>query len=393
MYQIIKGLLDNGVSKSCILYLNLDDDRLLPLKGDELSLLPDTFRELNIKSDDDKYYFFLDEIQNISGWEKWIKGIYDRKKDIKFIISGSNASVLSEDVSSRLTGRHLTTRMFPFSFNEFLECRKFSFEVESLPYSEKKIEVKRFFREYMTKGGFPEVVMFPALDHIRLLQTYFDDIIHRDIVSRHGVRNPSVFKDLALFCISNIAKPHTYNSLRRLFSGYSSLSTDAVINYISYLEDAFLLFSVSHYDASLKKQINKPKKLYCIDPGMINAVSFSFSENLGRLYENIVFVQLLRSGHEIYYWQDKKGLEVDFVLRSGLSPVRLIQVSTDISDPDTKNREVNGMISAMENFGIDEGTVITSDNFGTETVSGRIIHYVPLWYWLLLEDSEGASTL
>jgi predicted AAA+ superfamily ATPase len=166
-----------------------------------------------------------------------------------------------------------------------------------------------------------------------------------------------------------------------------------VINYISYLEDAFLLFSVSHYDASLKKQINKPKKLYCIDPGMINAVSFSFSENFGRLYENIVFVQLLRSGYEIYYWQDKKGMEVDFVLRSGLSPVRLIQVSTDISDPDTKNREVNGLISAMENFGIDEGTVITSDNFGTETVSGRIIHYVPLWYWLILEESEGASTL
>lgn len=386
MYQLISALLDEGVPKSHILYFNLDDDRLQPLNGDELALLVDTFRELCGTSEKDKLYLFLDEIQNFSGWEKWLKGIYDKKKNVKIIISGSNASILSDDISSRLTGRHLTTRMFPFSFAEFLRCRKISFDIKTLQFSEKRIEIKRKFNEYMGRGGFPEVILNPTLDHRELLQSYFDDIIYRDIVSRHKVRNPKIFKALALFCISNIAKPHTYNSLRKLFSGYSSLSTDAIINYLSYLEDAFLLFTINHYDVSVKRQINKPKKLYCIDPGMINAVSFRFSDDFGRLYENLVFIQVLRSGEEIYYWQDEKGLEVDFVTKVGLDPIRLIQVCADLSDPKTKEREINGLVSAMDHFDLQEGTIITSDVFDQEIVAGRKINYLPLWYWLLKSE-------
>ncbi|MEA1984578.1 MAG: ATP-binding protein [Euryarchaeota archaeon] len=386
MYQLISSLLDEGVPRSNILYINLDDDRLHPLHGDELALLIDTFRELYEISKNDKLYLFLDEIQNFPGWEQWIKGVYDKKKNVKFIISGSNASMLSKDISTLLTGRHLTTRMFPFSFTEFLSSQKISFDIETLQFSEKKIDVKRKFNEYIGRGGFPEVIFYPSIDHRDLLQSYFDDIIYRDIISRYKVRNPSIFKELALFCISNIAKPHTYKSLRKLFSSHTSLSTDAIINYISYLEDAFLLFTINHYDASLKKQINKPKKLYCIDLGLINAVSFRFSDDLGRLYENLVFIQLLRSGEEIYYWQDSKGSEVDFVTKVGLDPTCLIQVCTDISDQKTREREINGLVSAMEHFGLQEGTIITSDLFDQDNVAGRTINYLPLWYWLLIND-------
>lgn len=383
MYQMISDLLIHGIPKSSILYLNLDDDRLQPIQGDELSQLIDTFRELYATSDDQKLYFFLDEIQNFPLWEKWLKGIYDKRKGIKFVISGSNASLLSEDISSRLTGRHLTTRMFPFSFSEFLIYKKISFDLKTIPYSDLKFEIIRMFNEYFDQGGFPEVIIYQTGVRLELLQSYFDDIIYRDIVSRYGVRNPATFKDLALFCVSNVAKPHTFNSLKRLFSDYQNLSTDAVIRYLSYLEDAFLLFSVSHYDVSLKRQIQKPKKLYCIDHGMMQAVSFRFSNDTGRIYENIVYIELLRRGKEIYYWQDEKGLEVDFVIKSRDAPIRLIQVSVDLSDPITRDREKNGLISAMNHLGLHEGLVITADIFDEEDFEGWKIIYQPLWFWLL----------
>lgn len=385
MYQLISELLEKGVPKSNILYLNLDDDRLQPLNGDELQLLIETFREMQETSEEARLYLFLDEIQNFPSWERWVKGIYDRKQNVKIVISGSNASLLSQDISTLLTGRHLSTRMFPFSFAEFLDYHSVDYDLKTLPYSEDKTLVKRRFNDYLEKGGFPETIVYPAVQHRETLQSYFDDIIHKDIISRHGIRNPMIFKDLALFCISNIAKPHTYNSLKRLFANYSSLSTDAIINYIAYLEDAFLLFSVSHYDESLKQQMSKPRKLYCIDTGMINAVSFKLSSDTGRLYENLAFIHLLRSGKEVYYWQDQKGLEVDFITKQGLNPTQLIQVCSDLSDPQTKDREINGLLAGMKHFKMHEGTIVTADTFGEEEIGGRRVRYVPLWWWLLEE--------
>lgn len=391
MFQQIRELIENGVPKSRILYLNIDDDRLQPLNGDELDQLIDTFRELYPLPDDERIYLFLDEIQNFPGWEQWIKGIYERKRNLRIIISGSNASLLSAEIANRLTGRHLTTRMYPFSFSEYVKYHKIPIDLNTLPYSENRLKVKRLFHDYLRRGGFPEVILYPSADETRLLQSYFDDIIFRDIVTRHGVRNPALFKDLALFCISNVAKPHTYNSLRKLFSGFQAISTDAVINYLSYLEDAFLLFSIRHYDDSLKKQLHKPRKLYCIDPGMMNAVSFRFSQDTGRLFENMVFLQLYRTGHEIYYWQDEKGHEVDFVLKSGLDTIALVQVSIDLSDPLTQERELKGLISAMNHFGVPEGLILTRDHFDDETRSAKTIRYRPLWYWLLTQETPGEA--
>ena len=390
MYQLIQELLEQGVPKSNILYLNLDDDRLQPINGNELQLLIETFREIRDiqnSSGEDRLYLFLDEVQSYPSWERWVKGVYDRKQNVKIVISGSNASLLSQDISSLLTGRHLSTRMFPFSFTEFLEYHSVDYDMKTLPYSEDRVIIKRIFNEYLVNGGFPETIIHPSMPSHELLQSYFDDIIYRDIISRHGIRNPQVFKDLALFCISNIARPHTYNSLRRLFANYSSLSTDSLINYINYLEDAFLLFSVSHYDDSLKQQMSKPRKLYCIDNGMINAVSFKLSSDTGRLYENMVFIQLLRSGQEVYYWQNQKGHEVDFVTKKGLEPTQLIQVCYDLSDPETKEREINGLLAGMKNFEMDEGLIITSDKFDEEETEGKKVRYVPLWYWILEEKN------
>lgn len=389
MYQLIQELIEQGVPKSSILYLNLDDDRLQPINGNELQLLIETFREIRDiqnSSDEDRLYLFLDEVQSYPSWERWVKGVYDRKQNVKMVISGSNASLLSQDISSLLTGRHLSTRMFPFSFTEFLEYRSVDYDMKTLPYSEDRVVIKRMFSEYLVNGGFPETIIYPSMPSHELLQSYFDDIIYRDIISRYGIRNPQVFKDLALFCISNISRPHTYNSLRRLFANYSSLSTDSLISYLNYLEDAFLLFSVSHYDDSLKQQMSKPRKLYCIDNGMINAVSFKLSSDTGRLYENMVFIQLLRSGQEVYYWRNQKGHEVDFVTKKGLEPTQLVQVCYDLSDPETKERELNGLLVGMKNFEMDEGLIITSDEFGEEEIEGKKVRYVPLWYWILKSE-------
>lgn len=388
MYQLISSLIDSGIPKTNIVYINLDDDRLLPLNGDELRLLVDTYREFYDISEKYKLYLFLDEIQNIPAWEKWTKSTYDRERNIKIIISGSNASLLSNDLSTLLTGRHLTTRMFPFSFAEFLEAYEITLELKTLPYSKKNIEIKKRFNEYLEKGGFPEVIFYPSIKHRELLQSYFEDIIHKDIISRHNLRSAQTLKQLSIFCISNIAKPYTFNSLRKIFAGYIELSTDVIINYLSFLEDAFLLFSLKHYDYSLKKQINKPKKLYCIDTGMANAVSFRISNNIGQLYENLVFLQLLRSNREIYYWQDGKGLEVDFVVKKGMKINSLVQVCSDISDDETKNREIKGLVSGLEHFGMPDGTIITSDLFAEETIEGKKIKFVPLWYWLLESEYQ-----
>ncbi|MCK5661744.1 MAG: ATP-binding protein, partial [Methanosarcinales archaeon] len=255
--------------------------------------------------------------------------------------------------------------------------------LKTLQYSKQKTLVKKKFNEYLTNGGFPEIICYPRIGQKELLQSYFDDIIYRDIISRFNIRNPHIFKQLSLFCISNISKPHSFNSLRRLFANYASLSTDAIINYLSYLEDVFLLFTVPHYDYSLKKQINKPKKLYCIDSGMVNAVSFHFSDNLGQLYENLVFLQLKRSNSETYYWQNAKGYEVDFVIKEGLDVSQLIQVCFDISDVETRAREVRGLVEGLNYFDLPKGTIITSDLFHEEIVDGKVVRYVPLWYWLL----------
>ncbi len=383
MYQLISSLIESGTPRTNILYINLDDDRLLPLNGDELRLLVDTYREFYEISPKHKLYLFLDEIQNIPDWEKWVKSTYDREQKIKIVISGSNASLLSSDLSTLLTGRHLTSRMFPFSFAEFLEAHEVKLYLKNLQYSKKNIEIKKRFNEYLENGGFPEVIFYPSIKHMELLQSYFEDIINKDIISRHNLRSAQTLKQLSVYCIENIAKTYTFNSLKKIFANYIPLSTDVIINYLSYLENAFLLFSVKHYDYSLKKQINKPRKLYCIDTGMVNAVSFRFSNNTGQLYENLVFLQLLRSNREIYYWQDDKGLEVDFVIKEGLKAGRLIQVCSDISDAVTRAREINGLVSGLKHFNIPEGTIITSDLFDEEKVDGKKIRYVPLWYWLL----------
>lgn len=392
MYQLVSSLIESGIPKTNIVYINLDDDRLLPLNGDELRMLVDTYKEFYEISDKHKLYLFLDEIQNMPDWEKWIKSTYDRERNIKIIISGSNASLLSGDLSTLLTGRHLTTRMFPFSFAEFLEVHDIKLDLKTLPYSKKNIEIKKRFNEYVEKGGFPEVILYPSIKHRELLQSYFDDIIHKDIISRYNLRNPHTLRQLSIFCISNIAKQYTFNSLKKIFADHMALSTDAIIDYLSYLDDAFLLFSLKHYDYSIKKQINKPKKLYCIDTGMVNAVSFRFSENIGQLYENLVFLQLLRSNCEIYYWQDEKGLEVDFVIKQGLKVNRMIQVCSDISDAQTRNREIKGLVSGLVYFDMSEGIIITSDLFAEETVDEKQIKFVPLWYWLLETETMQYST-
>lgn len=392
MYHLVSSLIESGIPKTNIVYINLDDDRLLPLNGDELRMLVDTYKEFYEISDKHKLYLFLDEIQNMPDWEKWIKSTYDRERNIKIIISGSNASLLSGDLSTLLTGRHLTTRMFPFSFAEFLEVHDIKLDLKTIPYSKKNIEIKKRFNEYVEKGGFPEVIFYPSIKHRELLQSYFDDIIHKDIISRYNLRNPHTLRQLSIFCISNIAKQYTFNSFKKIFADYMALSTDAIIDYLSYLEDAFLLFSLKHYDYSIKKQINKPKKLYCIDTGMVNAVSFRFSENIGQLYENLVFLQLLRSNCEIYYWQDEKGLEVDFVIKQGLKVNRMIQVCSDISDSQTRNREIKGLVSGLVYFDMPEGIIITSDLFAKETIDEKQIKFVPLWYWLLETETMQSST-
>ncbi|MBW2967522.1 ATP-binding protein, partial [Candidatus Woesearchaeota archaeon] len=293
--QLIAELLDNGVDKKQILYLNLDDYRLKKhLTVDLFEQAYDTY--LNYSRNDEKTYFFIDEIQEIQGWESYLKTMYDLGKKIKFIITGSNATLLSKELSSLLTGRNLTFQILPLMYKEFQRFKKGA-----------QLE------EYIKYGGFPEVVLEQDENQKRrLLQQYFEDILNKDIVSRHSIRNVDVIYNLARGLVENSGGKVSLNKLGKQLG----VSTDTVSLYLGYLRDAYLIIKVPFFSYSLKKRhsvLAKPK-YYSADNGFCLIVSMNHTKDLGKRYENAAMIKLYRSTKEISYWASEG--EVDFIYRN-----------------------------------------------------------------------------
>ncbi|MBU3897139.1 MAG: ATP-binding protein [Nanoarchaeota archaeon] len=376
MHQLMDYLIKSNIPKENIIYFNFDNKKLYPLNGDELDIFLDTYMEEFSVSKKHKLYLFLDEIQNIPNWERWIKGIYDTKTNIKFIISGSSATLLSSELSTLLTGRNLKFEVFPFSFFEYLKYKKLAYQsLNELKFSSKKIPLKKLFKEYIEYGGFPEVFDYKKKKY--LLQSYYEDIILKDVVKRFEIESSKTIEDLASVLMANISNLISYNKLKDTLDS----SVNTVKNYMKYLETAYLFFEMNIFSYSMKKQIVNQRKVYCIDTGLRNVVSFRFSEDIGRIVENIVFIELKRRDKEIYYWKDKN--EVDFIVKEGLKPKQLIQVCWDVSDKKTKQREIDGLLEAMKKFKLRKGLIITEDYEKEEKVDNKTIKYIPLWKWLL----------
>jgi hypothetical protein len=352
-------------------YINFEDERLSDFNIKDFDKLYETCIELFGQNK----VFFLDEIQNIEGWERWVRRMHDNK--FKFFITGSNASLLSKELGTKLTGRHLQFLLFPFSFREFLEFKKFYFKRKDFYLTEKRALIIKHFSEYLDQGGFPEYLSY---NQIELLQEYFNDIIQRDIVERYKIGNVKQLKELARYILTNSGNLTTYNNLKKLTE---IKSVNTIIKYFSYLENSYLLFKVPYFSYSLKKQAANPFKIFAIDLGLRNAISFQFSKDTGRNYETIVAIELKRRKKEIYYWKNTQHEEVDFVIKEGLKVKQLIQVCFNTNQDKTKEREIRALMKASKELKCNNLLVITEDKDKEEIVKNKKIIYIPLWKWLL----------
>lgn len=345
-------------------YFNLDDERIIP----DINILEQVLH-LHIEMYGCEPVLFFDEIQNVPGWEKFVNRMHER--GLKVFITGSNAKLLSSEISTSLTGRNKVLELFPFSFSEYLRFRELSFDIHKLT-SKNKALLQGAFLQFMETGGFPMVVRENDLE---LINAYFQDIFYRDIISRYKLNQINEIKQIGLYFASNAGKPFSYATLQEI-SGVKS--TSSVRDYLYYYEQAYLFFYVKKFDYSVRKQIMNPRKVYAIDTAILNRLGFRFSENKGRVLENIVYIELLRRGIEIFYHTGK--YECDFIVKEGMVVTGAIQVSWTLEAPHA-TREINGLLEAMQTYRLDKGLLITTTPPATEIPEN--IEVIPAWKWLL----------
>ncbi|MFH0755487.1 MAG: ATP-binding protein [bacterium] len=356
-------------------YFNFEDERLINFEVSDFNQLYEIFIELY----GEKKIFFFDEIQNIIGWERFIRRMYDDK--FKFFITGSNASLLSKELGTKLTGRYISCNLFSFSFSEYLLFNKYKFDKDDLYKTKKRGEIKRYFNKYLNEGGMPEYLKYKTQE---TLKKVYDDILYRDIVARYNIKDIKFLRELSFYLLTNVSSLFSYNNLKKLFN-LGSVNT--IKNYVDYLENCFLFFVVPIYADSLKKQIVSPKKIYCVDNGFINAISFKFLENKGKLLENLVFLELKRRNKDIYYYKTKNNLEVDFLIREKQKIKELIQVSWSLADKKTKDREIQALLKAMTELKLKNGLILTEDEEDIIKIDKKIITILPVYKWLLNEKN------
>jgi len=309
----------------------------------------------------------------VEGWERWVKKMYDSFENIKFIISGSKSHVLKKR-STLLTGRMLELEIYPLSFKEFLNFNDVDYK-NKISLISNKTKIKLLLEKFIKFGGFPEVVIEQD-EHLKSLigKEYYNNIKDRDIIIFFGVKEARKFDRLSLFLISNIAKPTSANKLGRIVN----LSPTVVNNYIDFSEMMYLFLPLQHFNYSLKGQMTKPRKIYSIDTGMVNSIAFQFSENIGRFIENVVYLELKRRGHEIYYYNNR--YECDFIIKKGTKIVEAIQVCFKLTEDNLK-REQGGLLEAMKEFKLKTGKIITLEKNKLAEKSG--LKTISLIDWLL----------
>lgn len=378
MRQIADELVCRGTQKNQILIANFEDPRFVALNVSLLEQIFEVFMER--MRPEGRLFVFLDEIQEVHQWERWVRMRHELDT-ATLTVTGSNARLLSAELGTLLTGRHTDMVVLPLSFQEFLSFKGVS-RSESLVLKDHAPLV----REYIEYGGFPKVVM--EREKQKLLLTYFDDILTKDIIRRYRIRKPEHVKSLAKFYLSNTASLITFARSGRSIG----LSADTVEKFSGYFEAAYLLFFLKRFSCKVREQEKSPRKVYAVDPGLANTVGFRFSSNVGKLVETIVFLELKRrlanrSGAEMYYWKDPYHREVDFLIKEGTKVSELIQVCWDISDEKTRKRELSSLTKALVEFHLTRGRVITEEQEGEEIVDGLTIQYIPLQRWLLEEAS------
>lgn len=378
MRQAAQVLTRNGVGKENILIANFEDPRFTELNTKLLEQLYETY--LEFLSPKGPVYVFLDEVQEIDGWERWVRYMHELKK-AKLVVSGSNAKLLSRELGTLLTGRHLDVTVFPLSFREFLAFNGVSV-TDRLDLLNKRVEIQGLLRKYLEFGAFPEVSLSQQKQAILL--SYFEDLVTKDLLRRFRVRKPQELKVLVKSYLSNVATLTTFHSMAKSLE----LSPGTVEKFSSYLEQVYLVFFLKRFSFKVREQEKNPRKVYAIDTGLSNTVGFRFSENIGRLTENVVFLHLKRQqalnpDSELHYWKDLRHREVDFVIKEGTKVKQLIQVCWNVDDARTRDRELRSLVKGMEELKASRALVITEEYEAEEEFKGTRIAFVPVWKWLL----------
>ncbi len=352
-------------------YINFDDERLIGATKEDLNNFLEVLQEIHPGFK----YLLLDEAQNIEGWELFVNRLKRRRYIIT--VTGSNAKLLSKELATHLTGRHFTIELYPFSFKEFLSYRDISIDEKDFYATEKRALINRSLDEYLTMGGFPEVLHLEAWS--QYLRELFDKIITRDVVLRYNIKYVKALKEAALYVISNFGARLTYNKLKNIFE---MKSVHTVKNYLNYLEETYLVFQLEPFSFKIKEQVKQPRKVYCIDTGLISALIPKTTIDHGRIMENAVFLELKRRGKEVFYYSDP-SFEVDFLVKEGKKIAQLIQVCRSLNDGETKKREIKALLRVGRSLQCRRLLVVTSDQEGEEKAGGEKIQILPLWKWLL----------
>jgi predicted AAA+ superfamily ATPase len=355
-----------GLQEQDYCYLNLDDERI----PHEVSIFEDMY-SLHRQMYGNKPVFFFDEVQNIKGWERFVNRLYE--EGAKIFITGSNATLLSSEISTSLTGRNKTIELLPFSFSEYLRYKESTIDIQQLD-SETKARLINHFDAFMKMGGFPLVV---KENDTELLDAYFKDILYRDIIARYRISQLEEIKQIGIYFAANSAKLFSISTLQRI-TGVKS--TASINDYLHYYAQSYLFYYIRKFDFSIKKQILNPRKVYTVDQGLSNRIGFNFSQNKGRVLENIVYLQLLRNSSDIFYFSRKN--ECDFVIKQGLEIKQAIQVCYSLNQENI-DRELAGLMEAVEEFKLPKGQLIVYNSDIKQDALPEKVQVIPIWQWLL----------
>lgn len=351
-------------------FFNFDDERLANFKLDDFQKLQECFVELF----GEQHTYYFDEIQNIEGWERFVRRLYNAGN--KIVITGSNARMLSRELGTHLTGRYIQVEIYPFSFQEYLAMNEIPVNAKTLYTTTGRATMVKSFVKYMECGGFPKFLQDGSVSYLTSL---YESIIYRDILTRNGLTNEKEMLELMFYLASNATKRVTYSSLGKVVG---IQHPDTIKNYLEYIQQTYLIFQLFRYDPSVKKQMMSPKKIYFVDNAIIKRIGFNATENNGVFLENLVFIELKRRGWDVYYYADKK--ECDFIVRKGLHISDAYQVTLKMDSPQTREREIAGVREAMQAYSLSKGYILTFE--GKETINfddGTIVEVIPVWEWIL----------
>ena len=381
MLYTIKDLLKTN-SKESVVYINFEDERI-PGKIEFLTQLTPTIYEF---FRDKLKYLFLDEIQNIPNWSKWLRRIYDNT-NIQIFVSGSSSKMSSKEIPTELRGRFLEVKIFPLSFKEFLRFKNVDFNTRILKYSSKqKSNLLRLLNEFHEFGSMPEIVLAEEVKKTEIANSYYQTVVRRDIIERYKIKNEEALKSLLQLLLNSTRYSinKSYNNLKAL---QHKVGKATLQHYLTYIENSFFMFSVPIFSYKIKDQMQYSRKNYFIDNVFISKLSNKFTKDYGRLYENSVAVELKRRNKEIYYWENSKKQEVDFVVVDKNKVKQLIQVCYNIKNLETRKREIRVLLTASKELKCRDLLIITEDYENEEKAEWfgikRKIRFIPLWKWLL----------